>query len=31
VRLKTDLDAGRKDDRIMRAMEDHKAGNTQSL
>jgi len=31
VQLKTDLDAGRIDDRIARAMADHKAGNTQPL
>jgi hypothetical protein len=31
VQLKADLDAGRIDDRISRALADHKAGNTQSL
>ena len=31
AQLKADLDAGRIDDRIRRAVEDHKAGNTQSL
>jgi hypothetical protein len=29
--LKADLDAGRIDDRISRALADHKAGNTQPL
>ena len=29
--LKADLDAGRIDDRINRALADHKAGNTQPL
>jgi hypothetical protein len=29
--LKADLDAGRIDDRICRALADHKAGNTQPL
>ncbi len=28
VQLKTDLDAGRIDDRIVRALADHSAGNT---
>jgi hypothetical protein len=31
AQLKCDLDAGRIDDRINRALADHKAGNTQSL
>jgi len=31
VRLKADLDAGRIDDRITRALADHKAGSTQPL
>ena len=31
VQLKTDLDAGRIDDRIARALADHRAGNTQPL
>ncbi len=31
VQLKTDLDAGRIDDRIARAFGDHRAGNTQPL
>jgi hypothetical protein len=31
AQLKTDLDAGRIDDRINRALADHKAGNTQAL
>ena len=31
AQLKTDLDAGRIDDRINRALADHKAGNTQLL
>jgi len=31
VQLKSDLDAGRIDDRIARALADHKSGNTQSL
>lgn len=31
VQLKTDLDAGRIDDRISRALADHRAGNTQPL
>jgi hypothetical protein len=31
AQLKTDLDAGRIDDRINRALADHKAGNTQPL
>jgi len=31
VQLKTDLDAGRIDDRIARALADYRAGNTQSL
>jgi hypothetical protein len=31
VQLKTDLDAGRIDDRIARALADHRAGNTQSF
>jgi len=31
AQLKTDLDAGRIDDRIARALADHKAGNTHSL
>ena len=31
AQLKADLDAGRIDDRINRALADHKAGNTQSL
>jgi hypothetical protein len=31
VQLKTDLDAGRMDDRIARALADHRAGNTQPL
>ncbi len=31
TRLKTDLDAGRIDDRILRALTDHKAGETQPL
>jgi hypothetical protein len=31
VQLKADLDAGRLDDRIHRALADHKAGNTQPL
>jgi hypothetical protein len=30
ARLKADLDAGRIDDRINRALADHKTGNTQS-
>lgn len=31
VQLKTDLDAGRIDDRIARALADRRAGNTQPL
>jgi len=31
AQLKTDLDAGRIDDRIARALDDHRAGNTQTL
>jgi hypothetical protein len=31
ARLKADLDAGRIDNRINRALADHKAGNTQPL
>ena len=31
VQLKTDLDAGRIDDRIARALADHRAGNTHAL
>ena len=31
AQLKTDLEAGRIDDRINRALADHKAGNTQPL
>jgi hypothetical protein len=31
AQLKTDLDAGRIDERINRALADHKAGNTQPL
>jgi hypothetical protein len=31
VQLMTDLDAGRIDDRIARALADHRAGNTQPL
>jgi hypothetical protein len=31
ARLKADLDAGRIDDRINRALADHKAGNTRPL
>ena len=31
VQLKTDLDAGRIDDRIARALADRQAGNTQTL
>jgi hypothetical protein len=31
VQIKTDLDAGRIDDRIARALADHRAGNTQPL
>jgi hypothetical protein len=31
AQLKADLDAGRIDDRINRALADHKAGNTQAL
>ncbi len=31
AQLKADLDAGRIDDRIDRALADHKAGNTQPL
>jgi hypothetical protein len=31
VQLKTDLDAGRIDERIARALADHRAGNTQPL
>jgi len=31
TQLKADLDAGRIDDRIHRALADHKAGNTQPL
>ena len=31
AQLKADLDAGRIDDRIHRALADHKAGNTQLL
>ena len=31
VQLKTDLDAGRIDDRIARALADHRAENTQPL
>jgi hypothetical protein len=31
AQLKSDLDAGRIDDRINRALADHKAGNTQPL
>ncbi len=31
VQLKADLDAGRIDDRITRALADHKAGNTRPL
>jgi len=31
VQLKTDLDAGRIDDRIARALADHSGGNTQPL
>ena len=31
TQLKADLDAGRIDDRINRALADHKAGNTQPL
>lgn len=31
VQLKTDLDAGRIDDRIARALADHSAGSTQPL
>jgi hypothetical protein len=31
AQLKTDLDAGRMDDRIARALADHRAGNTQPL
>jgi hypothetical protein len=31
AQLKADLDAGRIDERINRALADHKAGNTQSL
>lgn len=31
AQLKTDLDAGRLDDRIARALADHRAGNTQPL
>jgi hypothetical protein len=31
VQLKADLDAGRIDDRIARALADHRAGNTQAL
>jgi hypothetical protein len=31
VQLKTDLDAGRIDDRIARALADHSAGNTLPL
>jgi hypothetical protein len=31
VQLKADLDAGRIDDRINRALADHKAGSTQPL
>ena len=31
VQLKSDLDAGRFDDRIARALADHRAGNTQPL
>jgi hypothetical protein len=31
AQLKADLDAGRIDDRISRALADHKAGNTQPL
>jgi hypothetical protein len=31
AQLRTDLDAGRIDDRIHRALADHKAGNTQRL
>ncbi len=31
VQLKTDLYAGRIDDRIARALADHRAGNTQPL
>jgi len=31
VQLKTDLDAGRFDDRIARALADRSAGNTRSL
>ena len=31
AQLKADLDAGRIDDRIDRALADHKAGNTRSL
>jgi hypothetical protein len=31
AQLKADLDAGRIDDRIHRALADHKAGNTQPL
>jgi len=31
AQLKADLDAGRIDDRIRRALADHKAGNTQPL
>jgi hypothetical protein len=31
VQLKTDLEAGRIDDRISRALADHRAGNTRAL
>jgi hypothetical protein len=31
VQLKSDLDAGRIDDRIARALADHRSGNTQPL
>ncbi len=31
AQLRADLDAGRIDDRIHRALADHKAGNTQAL
>ena len=31
TQLKADLDAGRIDDRIQRAMDDHKNGNTRAL
>ena len=31
AQLKADLDAGRMDDRVNRALADHKAGNTRSL